>query len=49
LDDLDAVINGRLAQNVFTFAATAALAWYVRKVRANTDRVTTMASAAATS
>lgn len=48
LDDLDAVINGRLAQNVFTFAATAALAWYVRKVRANTDRVTTMASAAAT-
>lgn len=45
LDDLDGVINGRLAQNVFTFAATAALAWYVRRVRANTDRVTELAAA----
>lgn len=44
LEDLDGVINGRLAQNVFTFAATAALAWYVRRVRANTDRITELAS-----
>ena len=49
LEDLDGVINGRLAQNVFTFAATAALAWYVRRVRANTDRVTQLASVSPTS
>ncbi len=49
LDDLDGVINGRLAQNVFVLAATAALAWYVRKVRSNVDRVAAMASTAPTS
>ncbi|MEO1065400.1 MAG: DUF4328 domain-containing protein [Actinomycetota bacterium] len=42
LDDLDTVINARVAQNVMVFVTTAALAWYVRRVRANTDRVTAL-------